>query len=217
MAVILLVYTFTAGFLIKVPHVGNLKETIRNLFFHVPMWFGQIILLGISLVYSIKYLRTPNLKYDIYAEAFAKTGILMGVLGLVTGAIWATFTWGEPWSNDPKQIAVVIALLIYFAYLVLRNAVSDLDKRAKVSAVYNIFAYFIYIPLIMILPRLVESLHPGGKGVQGNPGINGADLDSTMRMVFWPAVIGWTLLGTWISTLSIRLNLIIDKNILNAE
>ena len=217
LAVILLVYTFTAGFLIKVPHVGNLKETIRNLFFHVPMWFGQIILLGISLVYSIKYLRTPNLKYDIYAEAFAKTGILMGVLGLVTGAIWATFTWGEPWSNDPKQIAVVIALLIYFAYLVLRNAVSDLDKRAKVSAVYNIFAYFIYIPLIMILPRLVESLHPGGKGVQGNPGINGADLDSTMRMVFWPAVIGWTLLGTWISTLSIRLNLIIDKNILNAE
>ena len=183
LAVILLVYTFTAGFLIKVPHVGNLKETIRNLFFHVPMWFGQIILLGISLVYSIKYLRTPNLKYDIYAEAFAKTGILMGVLGLVTGAIWATFTWGEPWSNDPKQIAVVIALLIYFAYLVLRNAVSDLDKRAKVSAVYNIFAYFIYIPLIMILPRLVESLHPGGKGVQGNPGINGADLDSTMRMV----------------------------------
>ena len=146
LAVILLVYTFTAGFLIKVPHVGNLKETIRNLFFHVPMWFGQIILLGISLVYSIKYLRTPNLKYDIYAEAFAKTGILMGVLGLVTGAIWATFTWGEPWSNDPKQIAVVIALLIYFAYLVLRNAVSDLDKRAKVSAVYNIFAYFIYIP-----------------------------------------------------------------------
>ncbi len=217
LAVVLLVYTFTAGFLIKVPHVGNLKETIRNLFFHVPMWFGQLILLGVSLVYSIKYLRTPNLKYDIYAEAFAKTGIVMGVLGLITGAIWATFTWGEPWSNDPKQIAVVIALLIYFAYFVLRNAVSDLDKRAKVSAVYNIFAYFIYVPLIMILPRLVESLHPGGKGVQGNPGINGADLDSTMRMVFWPAVIGWTLLGTWISTLSIRLNLIIDKNILNAE
>lgn len=217
MAAIFLVYTFTAGFLIKVPDIGNLKQTIRNLFFHVPMWFGQIILLTTSLVYSILYLRKPDLKYDIYAACFAKTGILMGVLGLVTGAIWATFTWGEPWSNDPKQIGVAIALLIYFAYLVLRNAMPDIDKRAKVSAVYNIFAYFIYLPLIMILPRLVESLHPGGKGVEGNPGLNGADLDPAMRLVFWPAVLGWTLLGTWISTLNIRLYLIRDKNLINAK
>ena len=217
MAGVLLIYTFTAGFLIKVPDIGNLKETIRNLFFHVPMWFGQIILLTTSLVYSILYLRKPNLKYDIYAASFAKTGILMGILGLVTGAIWATYTWGEAWSNDPKQIGVAIALLIYFAYLVLRNAMPDIDKRAKVSAVYNIFAYFIYLPLIMILPRLVESLHPGGKGVDGNPGLNGADLDPAMRMVFWPAVIGWTLLGTWITTLNIRLYLIRDKNLINAK
>ena len=108
-------------------------------------------------------------------------------------------------------------MLIYFAYLVLRNSVPDIDKRAKISAVYNIFAYFIYIPLIMILPRLVESLHPGGKGVEGNPGLGGADLDATMRLVFWPAVIGWTLLGTWISTLHIRINLLKDKKLINAE
>ena len=93
LAGVLLVYTFTAGYLVKVPNIGNLKETIRNLFFHVPMWFGQITLLSISLIYSISYLRNPNLKHDIYAAAFAKTGILYGVLGLVTGSIWATFTW----------------------------------------------------------------------------------------------------------------------------
>ncbi|MEO5893373.1 MAG: cytochrome c biogenesis protein [Ferruginibacter sp.] len=214
---VLLVYTFTAGFLIKVPEIGNLKESSRNLFFHVPMWFGQIVLLTTSMIYSILYLRKPDLKQDIYAAAFAKTGILMGVLGLLTGSIWATYTWGEPWSNDPKQIGVAIALLIYFAYLVLRNAIPDIDKRARISAVYNIFAYFIYIPLIMILPRMVESLHPGGKGVEGNPGLNGADLDATMTLVFWPAVIGWTLVGTWITTLNIRLYLIRDKNLINAK
>jgi heme exporter protein C len=217
LSVALLVYTVCAGFLIKVPDIGNLKETIRNLFFHVPMWFCQIALFSVSVVYSVLYLRKPDLRNDIIASAFAKTGILMGVLGLVTGSIWATYTWGEPWSNDPKQLGVAIALLIYFAYLVLRNAMPDIDKRAKVSAVYNIFAYFIYIPLIMILPRMVESLHPGGKGVEGNPGLNGADLDATMRLVFWPAVIGWTLLGTWISTLNVRLYLIRDKNLLHAK
>ena len=215
LTVVLLLYTFVAGFLVHTPDIGNLRETIRNLFFHVPMWFGQIILLTVSLVYSIMYLNNSNHKYDIYAVAFARTGIIMGLLGLITGAVWANYTWGEAWSSDPKQNSAAIALLIYLAYLVLRNSIQDLDKRAKISAVYNIFAYFIYLPLIMILPRLVDSLHPGGRGVQGNPGLNGSDLDASMRLVFWPAVIGWTLLGFWITTLSIRIQLITDKSLLH--
>src|SRR6476469_1572107 len=215
LAVVFLLYTFTAGFLIRVPYTGNLYESIRNLFFHVPMWFAQIILFTTSLVYSIKYLRKQDLKYDIYAVEFAKTGIVYGFLGLITGAIWATYTWGAPWSNDPKQIAVAIALLIYLAYFVLRNSMNDIDRKARVSSVYNIFAYFIYLPLIMILPRMVQSLHPGGQGVEGNPGLYGKDLDPAMRLVFWPAVIGWTLLGIWISYLKIRLFLLRDKNLIN--
>jgi heme exporter protein C len=216
LTVVLLIYTFTAGFLIHVPEIGNLYHTIRNLFFHVPMWFGQMILLLVSMIFAIRYLRTGNLADDIKSREFARTGIIFGFLGLVTGAIWANYTWGKPWSNDPKQMAVAIALLIYLAYFVLRNSMPDFDKRARVSSVYNIFAYFIYVPLIMILPRLVESLHPGGKGVEGNPALSGQDLDPTMRMVFWPAVIGWTLLGTWISSLLIRISILKDKTLLHA-
>jgi len=134
-------------------------------------------------------------------------------LGLITGAIWANYTWGAPWNNDPKQLGAAIALLIYLAYFVLRNSITDLDKRGRISAVYNIFAYFIYIPMIMVLPRMVESLHPGGKGVEGNPGLSGGDLDPAMRVVFWPAVIGWTLLGVWITTLSMRLKKLEEKKL----
>ena len=213
-----LLLTFTAGFLIKVPIIGNLHQTIRNFFFHVPMWFGQMGLLALSLGYSIAYLRTQNLKYDIYAAEFAKTGIVFGLLGLITGAIWAKYTWGEAWSMDPKQIAAAIAVLIYMAYVVLRGSMTDIDKKARISSVYNIFAFFIYIPLIMILPRMVESLHPGGmEGAEGggNPAMGGGSLDSTMRLVFWPAVIGWLLLGIWISNLKIRLGMLANKNLIN--
>ena len=218
LCIVFLFFTFIAGFLVHVPFIGNLYESIRNFFFHVPMWFGQIALLSISLGYSIAYLRTEKVKYDIYAAEFAKTGIVFGVLGLVTGAIWAKFSWGEFWSSDPKQTAAAIAVLIYCAYLILRGSMTDLDKRARVSSVYNIFAYFIYIPLIMILPRLVESLHPGGledgKG-GGNPALGGDSLTPAMRMIFWPAVFGWILLGIWISNLKIRYHLLINKNIIN--
>jgi heme exporter protein C len=211
LCIVLLLYTFTAGFLVKVPEIGNLYQTIRNLFFHVPMWFAQLVLITVSLVYSIKYLRDPQPKYDLYAWQYAQTGTVLGCLGLLTGMIWANYTWGVPWNNDPKQLGVAIALLIYLAYFVLRNSMTDLDKRGRVAAVYNIFAYFIYIPMILILPRLVESLHPGGKGVEGNPGLNGGDLDPEMRKVFWPAVIAWSLLGVWITTLYLRYKALEEK------
>jgi len=215
--VILLLYTFTAGLLFSVPAREILHETIRNLFFHVCMWFGMMILFTTSLIYSIKYLRSQNLKHDIYAVNFTKVGIVFGVLGYATGAVWAKYTWTE-FADDtqiftePKLTGAAIALLIYFAYMVLRGSLTDIDKRARVSAVYNIFAYAMLFPTIWILPRLLESLHPG-KG--GNPALNFDDLDSRLRLVFYPAIIGWTLLGVWITSLKIRLDLLKEKSLLN--
>jgi len=179
------------------------------------MWFGMMVLFIVSVIYAIKYLRNPSIDADIYSREYAKTGIVFGVLGLITGAIWANYTWGEFWSNDPKQLSAAIALLVYAAYFVLRNSIPEMDKRAKVAAVYNIFSCAILIPTIWIIPRMVESLHPGGQGVEGNPGLNGKDLDPGMRLVFWPAVLGWTLLGAWITTLQIRVEQLKEKQLAN--
>lgn len=207
--VILLLYTVVAGFLGNVPAKPILNETIRNLYFHVAMWFAMMIMFIVSLVYSIKYLRTNNQLFDIYALEYAKMGLVFGALGLLTGSIWARWTWGAWWSNDPKQLGATIALLIYFAYLVLRNSMTDLDKRSRIGAVYNIFAFCMLFPTIWIIPRLMESLHPGG---MGNPAFDTKDIDARMRVVFWPgAVPGWTLLGVWIATLRIRLELLTEK------
>ncbi|MGB8193886.1 MAG: cytochrome c biogenesis protein CcsA [Chitinophagaceae bacterium] len=203
LSLVLLIITFVAGFVGSVPAKPILNETIRNLYFHVSMWFCMMIFFIVSLVYSVKYLRNQKIIYDRYALEFAKTGLLFGVLGLLTGMVWARYTWGQFWSNDPKQLGAAIALLIYFAYLVLRNSMTDDDKRARTAAVYNVFAFAMLIPSIWVIPRLMDSLHPGG---QGNPALSGGDIDSRMRMIFWPAAVpGWTLLGVWITTLRIRM------------
>ena len=95
LSVLLLLYTFIAGFLGGVPVKPILNETIRNLYFHVAMWFSMMIFFITSVVYSIKYLRTNNIRFDIYAVEFAKTGIVFGALGLITGSIWAKIYMGR--------------------------------------------------------------------------------------------------------------------------
>lgn len=209
---ILLLYTCIAGFLVTVPNPPGvpLQQTIRNLFFHVPMWFSMMILFTVSFVYALKYLSKPTIKNDVYSHQFAVTGIVLGLLGIITGAIWANYQWGQPWSGDAKQNGAAIAILIYLAYLVLRGNLTD-EKKSRIAAVYNIFAFCMLFPAIWILPRLTESLHPGGEGSEGNPGLNPKDMNSTMRMVFYPAVIGFTLLATWITTLRIRFSLLQEK------
>ena len=221
LCVVLLLFTFIAGLLIRVPNLPALEETSRNLFFHVGMWAAMMTLFTISVVNSIKYLRTLNLKYDIYARQYATVGIVFGLLGYATGAIWMSYTWADPnnplfesfsaLAREPKLIGAAIALLIYFAYMVLRDSINDMDKRARISAVYNIFAYAMLFPAIWIMPRLLPSLHPGQ---EGNPALNFKDVSSTMRMVEWPAFIGWTLLGVWITTLKIRLSLLKEKKMM---
>lgn len=184
------------GLLGKVPRLPILNETIRNLYFHVPMWFGMILIFAGSVGFAIQYLRTGNLKFDQKSGALAEVGIVYGLLGMVTGMLWARFTWGEYWSNDPKQNASAIGLMIYFGYLLLRGSVSALKERARLSSVYSIFAFAILIPLIYVLPRFTDSLHPGNGG---NPGFNPYDQARYMRPVFYPAVLGWTLLGLWLA------------------
>jgi heme exporter protein C len=223
-SILLLCYAVVGGFLLPVPALSQLGETIRNLYFHVCMWFAMMILFTISIIHSIKYLNKSDLRHDIKAKSYAAVGTYMGLLGYSTGAIWASFTWADPNNpayasfgsimREPKLIGAAMALLIYGAYFILRSSIKDMDQRARVSAVYNVFAYTMLFPSIWIIPRLLPSLHPGQ---EGNPALNFNDIDARMRMVFYPAVLGWTLLGAWITTLKIRIELIEEKKILSNE
>ena len=221
LCIVLLAYTIVAGLLIKIPNLPVLGETIRNLFYHVGMWMAMMVLFTCSLYHSIKYLRTNNLRSDLAARSYAVTGILFGVLGYTTGAVWMSYTWADPnnpafesfsaIAREPKLIGSAMALLIYLAYLILRDSIPDIDKRARISAVYNIFAFAMLFPTIWIVPRILPSLHPGQ---DGNPALNFRDLDATMRTVYYPAMIGWILLGVWIATIKIRLGLIKENQLI---
>nr|WP_293844780.1 cytochrome c biogenesis protein CcsA [uncultured Arsenicibacter sp.] len=211
LTVLILAYVFIAGLISPVPKLPILHEAIRNTFFHPPLWIAMMSLLLASAFYSVRYLRNGNVADDIQAVELANTAILFGVLGCITGSVWAYFAWGDLWPNDPKTNGVAVGMLLYLAYFVLRGSFDDDMRRARISAVYNIFAFAVFIPLILILPRLTDSLHPGNGG---NPGFNQYDADSSIKRIIRPAFIGFTLLGFWITQLRVRLrrlDLILDE------
>lgn len=193
------------------PNQSILNETIRNLFFHVPSWFAMMLLMTMSLVYSIRYLRNSDFRQDMYAGNAAGVGLAFAAAGLLTGSVWARFTWGAWWVSDPRLNGAALGVLVYLAYFVLKSSVNDSEKAARLGAVYNIFAYVMMMLFIMVLPRMTDSLHPG---VGGNPAFSQYDLDDNMRMIFYPAVIGWMGIALWIMQLRNRMSAIDYKRTL---
>ncbi|GAB4409512.1 MAG: cytochrome c biogenesis protein CcsA [Bacteroidia bacterium] len=221
-----MLYGLTYGLLAGLPALPGLAQSSRNLFYHVPMWFVVIVLMSISLYHSLRLLRltdpdgvptSPPLLADIQAREAARLGLLFIVLGLITGTIWgrvawkAHLAWTDPaawWTNDPIIICALVSLLIYLAYFLLRSSFSDEEQRAKVAAAYNIFAFATLIPLYFIVPKILPGLHPtsadsdagGGSFIFMREGI-----DNTYRMLLYPSMLGFVLLGVWLLEVRIRI------------
>ena len=195
-----------AAFLFEIPRINILEHTARNLYFHVPMWFTMMGAVGLSAWHSLSVLRHGEMISDIRAAQAARVGAWFGALGLATGIIWARFTWyvGTDvwWNFDPRQTMAALQLLIYGAYFVLRSALGEPEKRARLSAAYNLLAFTTVPFLLYILPRQMASLHPGA---DGNPAFSEITAP-IMRYIFYPSVIGFIGLFWVLYTQRVRLS-----------
>jgi len=184
----------SAGFLIRIPNIPILEESARNLFLHVPMWFTMMVAFVMAFYYSLRYLNDEEMEWDLKAETATAVGLVFGICGLLTGALWARFTWGTWWTfSEPRMNLSALAMLIFVAYFILRTAFNDPVKRAKISAVYNIFGVTTIPFLLYIIPRQLPSLHPGA---DGNPAFSDITAPE-LRLIFYPAVIGFIGLAIW--------------------
>lgn len=184
----------SAGFLIRIPNIPILEESARNLFLHVPMWFTMMIAFVMAFYYSIRFLNSEELRWDSRAETATAVGLVFGICGLLTGSLWARFTWGAWWTfAEPRMNLSALAMLIFVAYFILRSAFDDPDKRAKIAAVYNIFGVTTIPFLLYIIPRQLPSLHPGA---EGNPAFSEITAPE-LRFIFYPAIIGFIGVSFW--------------------
>lgn len=223
LAVGLLLYGIIYGMLAKLPDLPPLEQSSRNIFYHVPMWFATLFMAGTSLVYSLRYLRLTDpeakvhvnpLLVDAKAREAALIAIVFNALGLATGIIWQRVTWGADtastkftawWAWDPVQVCALLALLIYLAYFLLRSSFAEPTQRARIAAVYNIFAFATLIPLFFIIPKMLPGLHPTAE--KGSFIFNKSDISNDFRIILYPAMMGFVLLSIWLFEVRSRLSI----------
>jgi len=198
---ILISSVIVCGIILPIPNIPALGDKARVLYFHVPMSWIAVIAFFMSMWYSIKYLKTRNLDYDIKSYSSAQLGFLFCILATATGSLWAKFNWGSFWNWDPRQTSIFILLMIYGAYFALRSAIDSDERRARLSSVYSILAAVTVPFFVFIMPRIVESLHP-------DPIINSQgkiNMDTAMFIIFLTSLVGFTMLFLWVLNLKIRI------------
>ncbi len=188
------------AFLWPAPAQGFIGESSRIVFFHVPCAWTAALAFLVAAGYSIAYLARRNPRHDDVAAAAVRIGLLYAVLALVTGSLFARIMWGSYWNWDPRESSFLLLIFLYAAYLFLRAAVEDPERRARMSAAYALFAAVLMPFLFFVAPRVTASLHPQTViNPQGK-----ILMDAPTKAVFFGALIGFTGLFFWMLSLESR-------------
>jgi len=196
------------------PFIKGLGENAKIIFFHVPTAWITVIAFFMSMYFSIRYLRSNDIFYDLKAHVSAQLGMIFCVLATVTGSVWAKFAWGEFWHWDPRETSIFALLLIYGALFALRSAIESEEKRAKLSAVYNILSFLTVPFFIFIMPRIMPGLHPGSADDDNAGPVVDFKMNANMQAVFYFSLFSFTLLYVWMWRLGYkvsRLKYLLDK------
>ncbi|HVT57945.1 MAG TPA: cytochrome c biogenesis protein CcsA [Thermoanaerobaculia bacterium] len=181
---------------------GFIGQSSRILFFHVPMAWTAFVAFLAAGVWSVRYLFAGrHERHDRAARVAIELGLVFGLLATVTGSLWARIMWGAYWNWDPRQTSIVIALVFYGAYLALRDAVEDGEKRARLAAAYAALGLVVTPFLFFIVPRITFSLHPDSVvNARGK-----VEMEARMLQVLLASGTGFTALFFWLHNLRCRL------------
>jgi heme exporter protein C len=189
-----------AAFLWPEPAKGFLGESSRIVFFHVPCAWAATLAFIVGAIYSALFLWKKNPWYDDIAAASIRIGLVFGVLTLVTGSLFANIMWGTWWNWDPRESSYLLLVFLYGAYLFLRAAVEDPERRPRIAAAYALFAGVLMPFLTIVAPRVTASLHPQTViNPQGK-----ILMDMPTKVVFFNALVAFSALFFWMLSIAAR-------------
>lgn len=170
-----------------VPTESSMGIVQRIFYMHVAsaaVAFGGFFLGGFA---AIGYMLNRSSQRDDLSVACNEVGLLFACVNLITGCLWAKPVWGVYWAWDARLTSMLLLALIYAAYLILRESVSDPGQRAVVCAVVSIFG-MVDVPIVYMANRWWRTQHPAP--VLGG----GGSLDPRMTFVLFATMFALALL-----------------------
>jgi heme exporter protein C len=181
----------------QLPDEASQGMIYRIIFFHVPAAITAMLGAAVTLITSVAYLLTRNLKYDAISVAVTEVGLAFLAANLVTGSIWGRIIWGIWWTWDARLTSALVCWLLYAGYLMLRRAIEEPTARARIAAVFNIFA-FADVPIVIFSIKWWRTQHP-------QPVFwGGGSIDPAMYLTAVLNLVALVLLAVMLSLIRLR-------------
>jgi heme exporter protein C len=169
---------------------------VQKIFYlHLPLAWWGLASFFVVFAASIAYLRSRRPWWDQLARAGAEVGLLLAILALVSGAVWARHSWGVWWTWDPRLTTTLVMCFVYAGYLALRGLELPEQRKGTICAVVGIVA-FLDVPLVFVSARLWRSIHPAVFAAEGG------GLEPEMRLTALVCVASFGLL--WLALTALR-------------
>ncbi len=179
------------------------SKIYRIMYFHVPQAITATVAFLMAMFFAVRYLMTRSLDNDIKSFHANQAGMVFAILALVTGSIFARYTWGFWWSwNEIRMTSIFIMVLMYGGYFALRSSIPDAEKRASLSAVMSILFGIAAIFLMFVAPRIAATRHPTDSIVSES---GDAAMSALVGGIFGTFILAYVGLFIWIWMVSVRI------------
>jgi heme exporter protein C len=139
-------FATTPYLIAQAPYESTMGLIQKIMYFHVPAWIAMYAAIAVCGVSSAIYLFQGKAAADRYAVSAAELTVMFGLIGLVTGPLWARKAWGVWWEWDVRLTTALLLELIFIAYLLVRKyGGPGSEKLAATTALFGTaVAPFVY-------------------------------------------------------------------------
>jgi heme exporter protein C len=179
---------------LKAPIEASMGIVQKIFYFHVPSAYAMYVGAITCFVGSAIYLWKGTLRWDALARGGADTAVVMGLMMMTSGPLWALKAWGRAWTWDPRLTTALLSFLIYVAYTILRAFAAGGEAERRFAAALGVLGAA-NLPIIHYSVNKWGGQHPkvvsSGGGGLGHPDMKLAFAMGSLTFLLFAAVLIW--------------------------
>lgn len=160
--------------IVNAPYESTMGLVQKIFYFHVPSAMAMFLAAFTCGIASAVFLFGRRPGADRVALAAAEITVLLGLIVLLSGPLWARKAWGVWWQWDARLTSTLVMWIVFQAYLLLRRFGGPGSE--KLAAAVGMFGAAL-VPFVYWSVNLWRTVHPTTNVVP--------TLAPSMRGPFW--------------------------------